>query len=319
MSRWNVSNARSFRNQLQIRDDGPFFVQNVANSDIEIIDMYFNGWGGDEAFQLDNQVPLYVSEYLDMYLVNETGVELEGGAIEVDGRGTMMATKSSVLENGRNPDLTQAQVEEAITEYLGVQNFIWLDGAYGGRADITDYHIDGFARFGNSNTIVTMSNSDLLYWGISQKDADTLFAATDMDGNAYNFLELPLSQNNVVTTYGEDLGFRGSYVNFYTGNSVVLIPSYNDPMDEVARTKLQTLYPDRTVVSIPAANVLKNGGMIHCVTKQEAAGTTMPQTPSDQQMIQDELDDEEKSAGVLADVGLVRTAMAASALMLLLW
>ena len=273
--------------------------------------MYFNGWGGDEAFQSDNEVPLYVAEYLDMYLVNETGVELEGGAIEVDGRGTMMATKSSVLENGRNPDLTQAQVEDAITIYLGVQQFIWLDGAYGGRADITDYHIDGFARFGNPNTIVTMSNTDLLYWGISQKDADTLFAATDMDGNAYSFLQLPLSQNNVVTSYGEDLGFRGSYVNFYTGNSVVLIPSYNDPMDEVARTKLQTLYPDRTVVSIPAANVLKNGGMIHCVTKQEAAGTTLPQTSSDQRMVQDELDDEDASAGVSTAGGLLGVTVAA--------
>ena len=155
---------------------------------------------------------------------------------------------------------------------MGIEQVIWLDGKFGGEDDITDYHIDGFARFGNKNTIVTMNRNDLLYWGISNKDVNTLYNAKDLDGTTYNKLYLPLTAKNVKTTWGENLGFRGSYVNYYTGNSVVLIPSYNDPNDSVARNIMQKLYPNRKVISVDNRNLIKYseyGGMVHCVTKQE--------------------------------------------------
>jgi len=253
-----------------IRDDGPIFVLKDGCS-VEALDFGFNGWGYKARYRKDNQVPSAVAKYLGMDVVDLTDVTLEGGGIEVDGRGTLMATRSSVLENGRNPAMTETRMESVMREYMGAERVIWLDGADGGGEDITDYHVDGFARFGNTRTIVTMNERDLREWGISEKDAGTLFEATDADGVPYDFVYLPLTEKNVVTTGGEDLGFRGSYANFYTANTVVLVPGYSDPNDAVARLKLQELYPDRTVISVDSRNLVKYGGMIHCVTKQQIA------------------------------------------------
>lgn len=134
---------------------------------------------------------------------------------------------------------------------------------------ITDQHIDGFARFGDPSTIVTMEQEDLLYYDVMQSDIDLLYAAKDKQGNSYSFLTVPLSQNNVVTTNGINLGYKGSYVNYYIANTKVLVPNYNDPNDEVANGIIQSLYPSRTVVGIDVRNLYENGGMVHCVTQQQ--------------------------------------------------
>ncbi|WP_311741577.1 agmatine deiminase family protein, partial [Staphylococcus pseudintermedius] len=151
---------------------------------------------------------------------------LEGGAIEVDGRGVLMATRSSTRERNRNAELSEAELEAVLRDQLGVSKFIWLDGKDGGKDDITDMHIDGFARFGTPDTLVTMSRADLREWGLSASDIDRLYRASDVDGKPYRFVQLPLTANDVVTTYGYELGYKGSYVNFYVGNTVVLMPEY---------------------------------------------------------------------------------------------
>eukprot|EP00529_Nitzschia_sp_RCC80_P022152 CAMPEP_0113473450 /NCGR_PEP_ID=MMETSP0014_2-20120614/18053_1 /TAXON_ID=2857 /ORGANISM="Nitzschia sp." /LENGTH=490 /DNA_ID=CAMNT_0000366223 /DNA_START=280 /DNA_END=1752 /DNA_ORIENTATION=- /assembly_acc=CAM_ASM_000159 len=270
-----------------IRDVGPMFVLN-ENNKVEMIDWGFNGWGQSvRDYSLDNAVPLDAAYYLDMKLVDMTNVILEGGAVEVDGRGTLIATESSILENGRNRQLgwTQQQIENFFSTNMGVSNTIWLDGRNGGTEDITDYHIDGFARFANPTTIVTMNRANLLEWGISSKDVNTLYGAKGIDGTPFNFLYLPLTQNNVVTTYGENLGFKGSYTNFYTGNKVVMMPSYNDPNDAVAQRILQTAYPDRQVVLIDSRNAIKDGGMVHCVTKEQTTGMREVMSARNRQMV----------------------------------
>jgi agmatine deiminase len=191
----------------------------------------------------------------------------EGGSFEIDGDGTLMACKSSILNANRNPGMTQAQAEVIFKKYLGVSNFIWLDGRVG--LEITDQHIDGFARFGNASTIVTMENSDLLYYDVRQADITKLLAAKNKDGMPYTFLKVPLTQNNVVTTNGTNLGYKGSYVNYYIANTKVLVPIYNDPNDAIALDIIQSLYPTRTVVGIDMRNLYENGGMVHCVTQQQ--------------------------------------------------
>jgi len=191
----------------------------------------------------------------------------EGGSVELDGHGTLMACKSSILNNNRNPGMSQLKAESIFKEYLGATNFVWLDGQAG--LEITDQHIDGFARFGNAETIVTMETNDLLNYDVKQADINKLFAATNKGGEAYTFLKLPLTQNNVVTTYGQNLGYKGSYCNYYIANTKVLVPIYNDPNDNTALQLLQTLYPNRTVVGIDFRNVYANGGMTHCVTQQQ--------------------------------------------------
>ena len=264
----SVSFLISQTDDVWVRDNGPIFVRNQSGQ-LQITDWGFNGWGLDTPYSKDNLIPTAVGKSLAMPTVNLNNMVLEGGAIEVDGKGTLLATKSSVLQNKRNPNLTQAQVEQALSNNLGISKFIWLDGAPGGKEDITDTHIDGFARFGDERTIVTMSATDLNYWSISSKDINTLYTAKNANGTPYNIVKLPLTAKNVVTAYGKNLGYKGSYVNYYVGNNVVLMPAYQDANDTVARNILQSLYPTRTVVGIDVRNLYANGGMVHCVTQQQ--------------------------------------------------
>ena len=260
-----------------IRDNGPIYVRD-KNGNLLIEDWGFNGWGN----KIDNLSGLLIESakcnVIPSKIASDQGrtkVDLnseminEGGSIEIDGNGTLMACKSSILNNNRNPGMSQAQAETIFKKYLGVTNFIWLEGQAG--LEITDQHIDGFARFGNSNTIVTMEEDDLLNYDVKQSDINTLYSATNKNGKAYTFLKVPLTQNNVMTTSGTNLGYKGSYVNYYIANTKVLVPNYNDPNDAIANAIIQTLYPSRTVVGIDVRNLYENGGMVHCVTQQQPA------------------------------------------------
>jgi hypothetical protein len=192
---------------------------------------------------------------------------LEGGAIEVDGLGTAMATKSSIAHSSRNPNLSEQEIEEYLTTYMGISHLIWLEGVYG--LEVTDMHIDGFVKFLDSQTIVTMSSDDLEYWGVPSDDITLIFEATNALGVEFDHILLPLTQSNVSNTFGDNLGYKGSYVNYYVANSVVLVPNYNDPNDAIANEILAELYPNKTVVGIDVRNLYENGGMIHCVTQQQ--------------------------------------------------
>lgn len=249
------------------RDGGPIYVHD-KNGNLVIQDWGFNGWGNKFDFANCNIIPAKIG--IDQ---NKTVVDLnstmivEGGAVEIDGNGTMLLTKSAVLNNNRNAGMSQSTAEAIFKKYYGVTNFIWLEGVAG--LEITDMHIDGFAKFANGNTLVTMSEDDLLEWEVPQADIGKLYASKDKDGNAYTIVEVPLTQNNVITTYGNNLGYKGSYANFYVANGKVLVPNYNDPNDAIANSIIQALYPTRTVVGIDVRNLYENGGMIHCVTQQQ--------------------------------------------------
>ena len=249
-----------------VRDNGPIYVHD-AHKNLVIEDWGFNGWGNKAAFNNCNSIPKHIGKSQNRKVVNLNKVINEGGSVELDGKGTMMACKSSILNNNRNPEMTQKEAEEIFTKYFGVMNFIWLDGQAG--LEITDQHIDGFARFGNSNTIVTMGLNDLAEFDVKQSDIHQLYSAKNIDGKNYNFLKLPLTQNNVVTTYGKNLGFKGSYVNYYIANTKVLVPVYIDQNDNLALNLLRELYPRREVVGIDFRNVYAEGGMVHCVTQQQ--------------------------------------------------
>lgn len=249
-----------------VRDNGPMFVYD-SNNDLTILDWGFNGWGNDAPFSKCDVIPTSLSNDLTLPVVDLSAVVLEGGAIEHDGNGTMIATRSSVTHSSRNQGLTESQIENYLSTNMGISNFIWLDGVYG--SEITDMHIDGFVKFANDSTIVTFNNSDLQYWELSQADIDTLSNAKNINGVAYNFVIVPLTQNDVSTAYGNQLDYKGSYCNYYIANRVVLVPNYNDPNDAVANSIIQGLYPNRTVVGIDVRNLYENGGMVHCVTQQQ--------------------------------------------------
>ena len=249
-----------------VRDNGPMFVYD-NNDDLTIIDWGFNGWGGDAPFLKCDLIPAEIGSDISIPVMDLSAMVLEGGAIEIDGKGTMMATRSSVTHSSRNPELTETQIEDFLSDYVGISNFIWLDGVYG--SEITDMHIDGFMKFANDSTIVTFNTSDLQYWELSQDDINTLYNSVNNDGKLYNFIYVPLTQNDVITEYGNELGYKGSYCNYYIANTVVLVPNYNDPNDVIANAIIQDIYPNRTVIGIDVRNLYENGGMIHCVTQQQ--------------------------------------------------
>ena len=265
-----------------VRDNGPIFVQD-ASGEWLILDWGFNGWGGDAPFELDDAVPSVIAANLNIPVIDLSAMVLEGGAIEVDGQGTLIATRSSITGEDRNPELTEAEIEDYLSQYLGAQQIIWLDGEFGGTEDITDQHIDGFVKFVGNHTLVTMNDTDLAYWYVSATDRNIIDQAANTEGTPYQRVNLPLTQFPVQTTSGQNVGFRSSYVNFYVCNEVVLVPAYDDPQDEVALNIIQELYPDRTAIGINCQNMLQWGGMVHCVTQQQPLGsgtTAVPETPS---------------------------------------
>ncbi|MEN0004879.1 MAG: agmatine deiminase family protein [Bacteroidota bacterium] len=258
-----------------VRDNGPIFVRD-KDGKLVIQDWGFNGWGNktdeESGWRIQSSkcdaIPAKIAAAQGRSIIDLNAEMInEGGSVEIDGHGALMACKSSILNDNRNPGMTQQEAEDIFQQYLGVSHFIWLDGQAG--LDITDQHIDGFARFGNATTIVTMDRNDLLDFSVSSSDIDKLYAATNKEGTPYTFLKVPLTQKNVRTTNGTNLGYKGSYINYYIANTKVLVPNYNDPNDAIANAIIQTLYPNRTVVGIDVRNLYENGGMVHCVTQQQ--------------------------------------------------
>lgn len=257
-----------------VRDNGPIFVKD-QNGNILIQDWGFNGWGEKFDFENCNQIPSKIAKDLGVTVIdlNEEMVN-EGGSVETDGNGVLMACKSSVIsqkkEATRTKGITQEEAEELFEKYYGVSKVIWLDGVTG--LDVTDFHIDGFMKFVNHNTMLTMKEDDLLEMGMSEKDVETLYSATNVDGEIYKKVYVPATKNKVKTAYGKQLDEYGSYVNYYVANGVVLVPNYGDKNDKIANAIIQKQYPKRKVIGIDVRNLYENGGMIHCVTQQQPAG-----------------------------------------------
>ncbi len=257
-------------NDVWVRDNGPIFAKDQSGQ-LVLQDWGFNGWGEKFGYKKCDAIPSFIAGEIGIKAVNVPMVN-EGGSVELDGHGVMMATKSSVLSqknrSTRNAGMTQAQAEANFTKYYGATKFIWLEGGFS-KEDITDMHIDGIAKFVPGNKMVTMNNDDLLNWGLTQTDINVLYSASNKNNETYTKVFLPLSKNDVVTTNGTNLGYKGCYINFYVANGKVLVPNYNDPNDAVANTIIAGLFPGRTVVGIDVRNLYKNGGMIHCVTQQQ--------------------------------------------------
>ncbi len=250
-----------------IRDNGTIFVKDKTGKTI-IEDWGFNGWGKKAKYANCNAIPSKIANSKNIEIINLNNIMInEGGAVEIDGNGTLLATKSAMLNANRNPGMTQIQAENIFRKYYGITNFIWLNGLAG--QEITDMHIDGFARFANASTIITMVENDLIDWQVPENDIDILYSAKNKNKKPYNFIKLPLTQNNVTTDYGKRLDYKGSYINYYIANKVVLVPNYIDKNDTVANAIIQKLYPTRKVVGIDVRNLYANGGMIHCVTQQQ--------------------------------------------------
>jgi len=247
-----------------VRDNGPIFVYD-KDGNLLIENWAFNGWGNKTPYKKDALIPAKISEATDIPKIDIPMV-MEGGALELDGNGTLISTLSCVNNDNRTPDFTLDEIEAYLTKYYGVTNFIWLDGVAG--MDITDNHIDGMMKFFDDTTIIADSEFDLDPSTLDDDDdAKKLLTATNINGDPYEFVFLPSTKETVVKVEGEWM--KGSYLNFYVGNSVVLVPNYDDPYDKVANKILQDLYTDKEVIGIDVRDLFADGGMIHCVTQQQ--------------------------------------------------
>ena len=210
----------------------------------------------------------------------------EGGAIEVNGSGTLMATRSSILNPNRNPGKPQQEVETALSQLLGVTNFVWLSGAPSDAClklgDATDFHIDLVARFVGRNVVLanyTEDHNDPRKPFMDRHIAE-LKAATDETGGRLDVILMPAPHMISVSTIRfSGAGFSiapgahtdASYSNYLVTNGLVLVPVYGHPEDTRAKAIISEHFPGRDVVGISSISLTEQGGAIHCVTQQQPA------------------------------------------------
>jgi len=230
---------------------------------------------------LDNCVPAIIGERLSLP-VFEPPLVLEGGAVEVNGKGTFMATRASILNPNRNPNLSQAVVENIIKDYLGIEHFIWLTGAAAPECDYwgddTDSHIDIVARFTDDSTVLYNWSDDDFDPRCSMftRHYEELRAARTESGKLLTLVKLPVPRNGVHRISKSNLFptslTDAAYSNYFVANGVVLVPVFGNVYDERARKIIQEQFPDREIIGIDVVSLNENGGAIHCVTQQQPAG-----------------------------------------------
>jgi len=234
---------------------------------LAITNWKFNKWGGKyPPWEVDDAVPEKIEKELGLPAF-KIDMILEGGSVDVNGKGTILTTEQCLLNKNRNPHLTKTEIERNLMDYLGVTNILWLEEGIVG--DDTDGHIDDMARFVNPTTIVTVVEEDSTdeNYKILRDNLKRLKAMKDQDGKPLNIVPLPMP--GAVHYEGQRL--PASYANFYIANKVVLLPIYHHANDDQARAILQDCFPDRKVIGINATDFVWGLGAFHCVTQQVPA------------------------------------------------
>ena len=255
------------------RDFGPIFLKSdEAQSPVSIARFQFNAWARYPDWQKDNRIPERVGTKLQIPLVPVThkkrGVVLEGGSIDVNGQGTLLTTEECLLDEQiqvRNPEFSREDYEEVFREYLGISQVLWLGQGIAG--DDTHGHVDDLCRFVDPYTVVLCqesNSSDDNYRPLAE-NRERLEAMRCEDGRKIGIVFLPMPS----PLYFDGQRLPASYANFYISNSVVIVPTFNDPNDGVALGILSDLFPDRTVVGIHAVDLVWGFGTLHCLTQQQ--------------------------------------------------
>ncbi len=253
-----------------LRDTGPTFLVG-PNGVLAGVDWQFNGWGGKvDAAKADREVTLRILERARARRF-PAPIVLEGGAIHTNGAGTILTTESVVLNPNRNPGMDKAAAQAILRDYLGATQVIWLGAGYEG--DDTDGHVDNLACFATPNRIlaITCDDEDDPNYLVFQDNLARLRAATDEDGRVFDIVTVPQPKPQAI----DGLRLTLSYLNFYLAGRgddlAVIMPSFDDPADNAANDIIAAAFPDRTVVQLPAFDIVAGGGGIHCITQQQPA------------------------------------------------
>lgn len=260
-------------NRGWMRDSGPIFVRN-AKGKKQIVHWHFNAWARYQNWRRDRVIPELAARQFDLPLIHARSghrdVVLEGGGIDVNGRGTLLTTEECYLDPAtqvRNPSLTKLEFERALKDYLGVTNILWF--GHGISGDDTHGHIDDLCRFVNPNTAVMIREKnpkDVNYRPL-EENWERAKGMRLEDGSKLRLVELPMP----APLFFEEYRLPASYANFYIANACVIVPTFNDPKDRIALGVLADLFPDREVVGIHAVDLVLGYGTLHCLTQQEPA------------------------------------------------
>jgi len=246
------------------RDHGATFVVRAEDKGGASVVWKFNSWGQkyDKA-NVDAGISRRMAEYLGGKIF-EPGMVLEGGAIEVNGTGTVLTTESCLLNKNRNKGVKKEEMEKLLKDYLGISNVLWLPAGLEG--DDTDGHIDTLTRFVNKNTVVTCveDNPKDKNHAVLKKNLELLKTMKIEDGTDLQVVSLPMPQP--IVRKGQRL--PATYANFYIGNKVVLLPTYDDPADEKALEIMVKSFPTRRIYPIDCRELIWGLGTFHCLTQQ---------------------------------------------------
>lgn len=253
---------------LWMRDTGPVFVKNGAGQ-LAGVDFNFNGWGNKQDHSGDAEVAEFVTGKTKVETLR-TKLVLEGGGIEVDGKGTAIITESCVLNKNRNPGVSREQCEEELGRLLGLKKIIWLPGIKG--KDITDGHTDFYARFVSPGVVVAGLDTDPTSYdhAVTKRHLELLKEATDSAGQKLQVVVIPGPGS--VRPQFENKEFAAGYINFYLCNGAVITPEFGDKKaDNFCRDALRDVLPGREIVQLNIDAIAAGGGGIHCTTQQQPA------------------------------------------------
>jgi len=275
---FDLSRVEFFRfpiNRGWTRDSGPIFLKRSApRPEVAIVRFRFNAWARYPDWQKDDAVPERAARALGCRLFRAEAqgraLVLEGGSIDVNGRGTLLTTEECLLDpttQVRNPGLTRSEIEAALLAYLGVTNVLWLGRGIAG--DDTHGHMDDICRFVGARTVVLCQEKDSRDANHRplEENRERLEGMRLEDGSKIEVVSLPMP--SPVTLDGQRL--PASYANFYISNAAVLVPTFNDPNDRVALGTLAEIFKDRPVVGIHAVDLVWGLGTLHCLTHEQPA------------------------------------------------
>jgi agmatine deiminase len=274
----DLSRVEFFRvptNRGWLRDSGPAFVRrDRVKPEVAVSRFRFNGWARYDDFRKDDAVPERLARALGLTLFpaiwGGRGVVLEGGAIDVNGRDTLMTTEECLLDpkvQVRNPGLGRREYEEIFRDFLGVGNVLWLGRGISG--DDTHGHVDDICRFVNPTTVVLCreENPEDGSYRALEENRERLEGMRLEEGARVEVISLPMPG----PLFCGDQRLPASYANFYIANEAVLVPTFNDPKDRVALGILSELFADRPLVGIHAVDLVWGLGTLHCLTRQQPA------------------------------------------------
>jgi agmatine deiminase len=255
-----------------IRDSGPTFLLGPTGAPPALVDWGYNAWGGKyPPYEQDDVIGRLIARKIG-YECFEPDIILEGGAIDGDGRGTLLTTEQCLLNPNRNPELSRTEIEKYLADYLAVRKVLWLGGGIVG--DDTDGHIDELARFVAPRTVVAAVEEDPRDENFAplRDNLKRLKSMTDADGSVLEIIPLPMPR----AKFYEGQRLPASYCNFYIANGLVVVPQFNDPADRDAAAILARLFPDRRICPLPAVDLVWGLGAFHCITQQQCTPHAPP-------------------------------------------